>query len=422
MDGVDRGGAVQERGVQGDAVASQTVQGHGVTMLGTGLIGTFYTMTLHGQRNRDRVAVVYSRSEERARTFADQWDVPWTSTDLREAIEHPASDTVVIGLPNDQHEEAVRIAAEAGKAILSTKPLARTAAEAKRILDLVERHGVFHGYLEDLAYTPKTLKAVASVQQGAIGDVLWVRSRETHPGPHSAWFWDAAQAGGGPIVDLGCHCIEIIRSFVGKGNRPVEVMCHADTLVHPIEAEDNAIALIKFESGAIGQFEVSWTFRGGMDLRDEVAGTEGTIWLNHFLRTGFDMFTTGGTGEYVAEKAESASGWLFPVGDEVAELGYVDMFTDMFDAMEQGRAPRETFYDGYVVNAIIDACYRSAASRRWEPVELEWRGGTVPRIRREARTHDGHVVIKEEKLPDGRTKLILKNTETGAFEDRVVAG
>ena len=217
----------------------------------------------------------------------------------------------MIGLPNQLHEEAVELCATHGKAVLCTKPLARTAEEAKRMLDTVER-GVFGGYLEDLVYTPKTLKAVASVQAGQIGDVLWARSRETHPGPHSAWFWDAAQAGGGPIVDLGCHCIEIIRSYMGKENRPVEVMCWTDTLVHPIEAEDNAIALIRFESGAMGQFEVSWTFRGGMDLRDEVAGTEGTIWTNHFLRTGFEMFTSGGGEGYVAEKAESASGWLFP--------------------------------------------------------------------------------------------------------------
>jgi predicted dehydrogenase len=199
-------------------------------------------------------------------------------------------------------------------------------------------------------------------------------------------------------------------------------MCWADTLVHPIEAEDNAIALIKFESGAMGQFEVSWTFRGGLDVRDEVAGTEGTIWLNHFLRTGFEMFTSGETAEYVAEKSESASGWLFPLGDEITELGYADMFADMFDAIDEGREPRETFYDGYVVNAIIDACYRSAASRQWEAVELEWRGGTVERITREERRFDGRVVIKEEKLPDGRLKLILKDPATGAFEDRVVAG
>ncbi len=394
--------------------------GHRVSMLGTGLIGLFYTRTLHGQRNRDRVHVVYSRSEQRAKAFCADNDVPAWTTDLEEAIAHPETDTVVIGLPNQLHEEAVELCAKHGKNVLCTKPLARTAEEAKRMLDTAERAGIFAGYLEDLVYTPKTLKAVAAVQAGQIGDVLWARSRETHPGPHSAWFWDAAQAGGGPIVDLGCHCIEIIRSYMGKENRPVEVMCWTDTLVHPIEAEDNAIALIRFESGAMGQFEVSWTFRGGMDLRDEVAGTEGTIWTNHFLRTGFEMFTSGGGEGYVAEKAESASGWLFPVGDEVAELGYVDMFTDMFDAIDSGRAPRETFYDGYVVNGVIDACYRSAETRQWEPVQLEdWRGGGVPRIARERREHDGKTVIKEEKMPDGRSKLILKDEATGEFVDVV---
>jgi predicted dehydrogenase len=251
----------------------------------------------------------------------------------------------MIGLPNDQHEAAVELAARHGKAVLCTKPLARTAAEAKRMLDVVERAGVFGGYLEDLCYTPKTLKAIAMVEAGQIGQVTWVRSRETHPGPHSAWFWDEKQAGGGAIIDLGCHCIEIVRSFAGKDNRPLEVVCWTDTLVHPIDADDNAIALIRFESGAIGQFEVSWTFRGGMDLRDEVAGTDGTIWLDHFLRMGFEAFTSG-EGGHVAEKAETASGWLFPVGDEVSELGYVDMFTDMFDALDEGRQLRETFYDG----------------------------------------------------------------------------
>jgi predicted dehydrogenase len=400
------------------------MRSHSVTMLGTGLIGSFYTMALHGQRNRDRVGVAYSRDEARVRTFAERWGVPRHTTDLRAAIEDPSTDTVVIGLPNHLHEEAVTLAAAAGKAVLCTKPLARDAGEALRMLETVERAGVFHGYLEDLVYTPKTLKAIQSVRAGAIGDVLWVRSRETHPGPHSAWFWSPEEAGGGALTDLGCHCAQIIRSFVGKGNRPVEVMCWADTLVHPIEAEDHAIALIRFESGAMGQIEVSWAFRGGMDLRDEVAGTEGTILLNHWLRTGFEMFSAGGSGGYVAEKMEADRGWLFPVGDEVHELGYTDMFTDMFDAMDSGREPVETFYDGYVVNAIVDACYRSARSRQWESVELEvWRAERpTSLIQASHREVDGRLLIKEERMPDGTVKRILRDRDSGEITETTTTG
>ena len=201
------------------------------------------------------------------------------------------------------------------------------------------------------------------------------------------------------------------------------MLCHTDTLVHPIADEDNAIALIRFESGAVGQFEVSWTFRGGMDLRDEVAGTHGTIWMNHFLRTGFEMFTAGGSGGYVAEKAETAAGWLFPVGDEVSELGYVDMFSDMFSAIDEGRAPQETFYDGYVVNAIMDAAYRSAQARRLGADRARLARRRRRRgSRRTPETYEGQVVIKREILPDGRHKLILKDPATGDFSDRIVAG
>ena len=398
------------------------LKSHKVTMLGTGLIGMFYTMTLHNQRGTDRVHSVYSRREERATAFAEEWNIPHATIDLAEAINHPETDTVVIGLPNNLHLKAVELAAAAGKAILCTKPLGRTAEEAKAMLDIVEDTGVFGGYLEDLVYPPKTLKALESVQNGALGKILWVRSRETHPGPHSDWFWDLEQAGGGAIVDMGCHCIEIIRNFVGKNNRPLEVMCWADTLVHPIDAEDHGIALIRFESGAMGQFEVGWAFRGGMDLRDEVSGSEGTIWLNHWLRTGYEMFTAVGQGGYVAEKAESDTGWLFPVGDEVAELGYRDMFLDMFNAIDEGREPLETFYDGYVVNAVVDACYKSAKSKQWEAVEIEdWRGTTEATDAQtsESDADERYAHLKDERMPDGRMKRIFRDRQTGEIIERV---
>ncbi|MGA2531571.1 MAG: Gfo/Idh/MocA family oxidoreductase [Candidatus Aminicenantales bacterium] len=400
-----------------------------ITMLGTGLIGTFYTRTLHGLRSRDKVVHAYSRSPERAREFAKEHGIPRWSADLKEAVLDPDSDVVVVGVPNNVHREAVQLAAKAGKAVLCTKPLGRNAAEALEMLRAVEWAGVFAGYLEDLVYTPKTLKALESARNGALGRILWTRSRETHPGPHSAWFWDPEQSGGGAIIDMGCHCIEIGRSFIGKEVRPVEAFCWGATQVHPIDAEDHAIGLVKYANGAIGQFEVSWTFRGGMDLRDEVAGTEGTVWLDHFLRTGFEMFTAAGEGGYVAEKAESQKGWLFPVGDEVHELGYVHMFTDMLDAMERRRPPTETFYDGYVVNAVVDACYRSMKSRRWEPVELEvWRGeedaeagkaGSAQAKLSLAETEAGFVLVKKEKMPDGRTKVILREKATGRIMEKI---
>ncbi|EPR65432.1 Gfo/Idh/MocA family protein [Cyclobacterium qasimii] len=386
-----------------------------IAMLGSGFIARFYADTLHAQRRLDRIISVYSRNEENAKRFAEDYGLDIYGSSMEEIINNEKVDIVIISLPNHLHEGAVMACVEAGKAVLCTKPLGRTANEAKRMLDAVEKAGVFAGYLEDLCYTPKFLKSVESVNAGSLGKILWTKSREAHPGPHSDWFWDKEQSGGGAIIDLGCHCVEIGRNFIGKAVRPVEVMCWADTQVHPIDAEDHAIGLVKYENGAIGQFEVSWTFRGGMDLRDEVMGTEGTIWLNSFLRTGFDMFTTGKGAKYIAEKAESDSGWLFPVGDEAHELGYPHMFTDMFEAIDKGTAPRETFYDGYIVNAILDAAFLSAKSKLWEPIIIEdWRGDEAPDEKKNFTSHDAdYFLIKKETLPNGDEKLILKHKETG---------
>jgi hypothetical protein len=159
-----------------------------------------------------------------------------------------------------------------------------------------------------------------------------------------------------------------------------------------------------------------------MDLRDEVAGTEGTIWLNHWLRTGMEMYTTGQAG-YVAEKAETSAGWVFPVGDEPGALGYAEMFTDMFDAIDEGRPPQEDFYDGYVVNAIIDAAYASAKSKRWEPIKLtQWRGGESVQTDAAARDYDAeHLLIKQERMLDGTLKLILRHKHTGQIIERILS-
>lgn len=393
-----------------------------IAMLGSGFIGRFYADSLQGYRSRDTIVSIYSRREESARKFAEDYQCNHYTTVMEQAIAREDVDIVCIALPNNLHEAAVLLCCKHKKAVMTTKPLGRNAAEAKRMLEAVEAAGIFNGYLEDLVYTPKFIKASQSVHEGALGRILWAKSRETHPGPHSEWFWDIEQAGGGCILDLGCHCVEITRSYIGKDIKPVEVMCWADTQVKPIDAEDHAIGLVKYENGAIGQFEVSWTFRGGLDLRDEVMGTEGTIWINSFLRTGFDMFTTGKGGDYIAEKAESNSGWLFPVGDELNELGYNHMFMDMFNALEKGIAPKETFYDGYVVNAILDAAYKSAKSKIWEPVQLDiWRGQTGLSKESHLVSYDqDHYLVKEEMTHYGAKKLILKHKTTGKITEQLL--
>ena len=392
-----------------------------IAMLGSGFIGRFYADSLQGYRSRDKIVSIYSRKEESAKKFAKDYQVAHFTTSMEDSVSRPDVEVVCISLPNNLHEEAVMLCAMHKKPVICTKPLGRNAEEAKRMLEAVEKTGIFNGYLEDLVYTPKFLKAYDSVKNGALGRILWAKSRETHPGPHSDWFWDINQAGGGAILDLGCHCVEIARSYIGKDIKPIEVMCWADTQVKPIDAEDHAIGLVKYESGSIGQFEVSWTFRGGLDLRDEVMGTEGTIWINSFLRTGFEMFTSGKGANYVAEKAESNSGWIFPVGDELNELGYNHMFADMFKAIENKTKPKETFYDGYVVNAVLDAAYRSSKSKLWEPVKLDvWRGKSGVTKDSHLESYDAdHYLVKEEMTHYGAKKVILKNKKTGKIVERV---
>ena len=136
---------------------------HKIAILGTGFISDFYTSTLHSQRSLDQVHTVYSRSIKKGNIFKEKWGIENCTDDMNSAINNTEVDTIIIGLPNHLHKDAVLAAAEAGKSILCTKPLGRNAQEAIEMLRAVEKHGVFNGYLEDLVYPPKTLKAIKSV-------------------------------------------------------------------------------------------------------------------------------------------------------------------------------------------------------------------------------------------------------------------
>jgi predicted dehydrogenase len=340
----------------------------GIGMAGSGFIADTYAEALQDVRNAE-ITANFSRSGERARKFADRCGpVPAQYDDLTALCADPAVDLVVIALPNEAHLAAVTIATQAGKGIVCTKPLARTGDEAAQMLRLVEETGVWHGYAESSVFSPNIAKAYQMVASGAIGDLLTMRAREAHSGPHAPHFWDAETAGGGALLDMGCHTIESARHFFGKDNRITEVFAWGATLAHgdKTTGEDSAIALLKFERGQLATVESSWIEKGGMQLRHEFVGTAGRL-VTDTSATPVWGFIQNPAG-YLVEKADADTGWVFPVPEEARAYGFSQEMRHFAECFAAGLAPAETFADGVIVNRIIDACYTSMRSGTWEPV------------------------------------------------------
>jgi predicted dehydrogenase len=341
-----------------------------IGLLGCGFLATFYMQGLAEVPNQ-QVEVVYGRDKRKAADFAAHWNIPQFSDDMTAIAANQDIDLLIIALPNNLHLEAALLAARHKKNVVCTKPLARNAQEARQMLEAVQNAGVLHGYGETEVFSPAVMRAKTLIDEGAVGRVLTVRSREAHSGPHAPHFWNAEQAGGGALLDMGCHTLEAARYFIGKGIKPVEVLAWGDTMVHTDKttAEDNAIALVRFENGAIGQSELSWTARGSLDLRNEIYGSEGSIFTDVTRSTPINAFVRS-TNTYLLEKAESNSGWIFPLPDEARVYGYHEEMKHFVECVARGQTPRETFEDGLIINTIIDAAYRSMREHRWVPIEF----------------------------------------------------
>jgi predicted dehydrogenase len=229
---------------------------------------------------------------------------------------------------------------------------------------------MMHGYAETEVFAPAVVKAREVIKSGGIGRVLWVRSRESHSGPHSPHFWDIDQTGGGALNDLGCHCIEAARYFFGKNDKVVEVMAWGATLVHKgrTRGEDNALLVLKFDSGGIGHCELSWTTKGGLDLRNEVHGSEGSVFTDVTRGTPIASFTPKPAG-YIIEKADLSFGWTRALPEEAFAYGYQAEMRHFVECVRDSKPPRETYEDGYIVNCILDAGYESMRRSRWVRVK-----------------------------------------------------
>jgi predicted dehydrogenase len=339
----------------------------GLGMLGSGFIADHYATGV-GYVPGASVVASAATGGLRSAAFARRHRVPTTYDTMAALCADPAVDLVVIALPNHLHLEAVRAAVAAGKGVLCTKPLGRTADEALEMLRLVTEAGVFHGYLENEVFSPEVVKLWEMVDSGALGRVLTMRAREGHSGPHADHFWDGETAGGGAFLDMGCHCIETARWIVGKDVRVQDVFAWGATLGHAdrTTADDNAVAIMRFEDGRTATIEASWTAKGGLEVRNEIYCERGRL-IHDLGTTPIRAFLEQPAG-YLAEKVDAETGWVYPIADEPRVFGYDAMFHHFVTAFRTGVAPRETFEDGATVNTIIDAAYRSMRTGRWEPV------------------------------------------------------
>lgn len=337
-----------------------------------GLLGSGFLQDFHMQAYKEipgvEIVAVGAYTEEEASTFAGKWKIPayyFGEDAIGQVCSDPSVEVVSIGIPNKYHAIAAKLAAENGKHVICEKPLGRTGDEARQMLKDVEKAGVVHCYAENQVFFPLHAHAFETAKNGTLGDVYWVRSREAHSGPHSRWFYE--EAGGGVAIDMGCHSIEVARKFFGN-DTPVEAFMWGRTLYHDTKHDDNSIILVKFKNGQLGQAENSWTAHGGLDLRTEVYGREGALFLDNTRETGMRIFTNVGMG-YSVEKSESDTGWMYPVPQEYRVYGYFDELKHFIECIRNGDEPIETFKDGVVVNAILDAAYESLKTGRWTKVE-----------------------------------------------------
>jgi predicted dehydrogenase len=338
-----------------------------VGMLGSGFIGEFHTDGLRYVPDA-RVVANWGAGTERREAFATRFGSRALST-MEAVCADPEVDLVVVSLPNHLHLDAVRAAAAHGKAVACTKPLGRNAAEGAEMLRLVNEAGVFHAYLENVVFNAETVRMREMVESGAIGKVTTFRAREGHSGPHAPHFWDAELAGGGALLDMASHGAEAARYLFGKDVAIRDVFAWGDTLVHGARTslEDNAVMLVRFEDGRVATMDVSWSSKGGLENRFEVYGDGGRI-IQDITSTVIRAFIERPAG-YLGEKVDADTGWVYPVPNETYVHGHDAMMAEVVTAFRDGRAPRETFEDGLIVNAIIDAAYRSMRSGTWEVPE-----------------------------------------------------
>ena len=383
-----------------------------IGFVGAGFIANFHLDALVAVRNVT-VAGVFSPRAERRQEFAEKarglglGECRAFET-LEEMICSGEVDALWLCNPNHSRVAVMReihALVTSGRApiraVACEKPLARTLAEAREMLALAEDAGLLHGYMENQLFAPAVERGKEIVWRRAVpatGRPYIARAAEEHSGPHEPWFWRGDRQGGGVLLDMMCHSVEVARYLLTAPGEPrdsltpVSVNASIATLkwarpeyVERLKAsmgedvdyarrpaEDFARGLVTLRDPDGNQVAIeattSWAYVGaGLRITLELLGPEYAMEFNS-LGTGLKVFLSravdSASGEDLVEKQNAERGLMPVIEDEAATYGYTNENRHFVEAFRRDAMPSETFRDGVEVIRLLMALYRSAEHGR----------------------------------------------------------
>ncbi|MCX7617773.1 Gfo/Idh/MocA family oxidoreductase [Tepidiforma sp.] len=320
-------------------------------LVGAGFIAGVYA---HAARRVPAVEITAVASPRSARAFADRWGIPAAFDDWRQLIGEAPVDAVVIAAPNDLHLPVALAAAAAGKHVLCEKPLAPGLPAAAEMVEACDRAGVLLLCAENLLFAPMYERVRALVRRGEIGQPYLLRQQQGHAGPYADWFWDISRAGGGALIDIGCHGIALACRQLDAWPEAVAAVLGRFRHAARTPADDHAIVHLRFPGGALATVEASWALPGGADLL-EIVGARGGLAANLERAPAIDLYRDPESAE-----AGQLPGWQHVMYEEAWQFGFPQELEHFAEAAAGRVEPRFPGRDAVRVLEIICAAYESA--------------------------------------------------------------
>ena len=302
-----------------------------------------------------RVVALSRRDANKARANAVQYNIPHVFASTEELSRCPDVDAVLVTTPNVCHFQDVLTAIAAHKPVLCEKPMGMNAEECRRMVEAARNAGVLLGVAQVFRFEESTKSFREQVAAGEIGRPIFARAEFSYSGVEHprVWLYDRAMAGGGPIADVGAHCIDALRYILQDEPRRVTALGHQDQQSGDVEAA--AILTLEFQRGTLATVLVSTRAQYRTPL--EIVGDTGVIRADAALNVEHPVRIELWRGEELA--AEET------VSNQLAYAKQVDAFATAVEKREVFDAPGK---EGWQNQIILDACYRSLLSGKSEEV------------------------------------------------------